>query len=104
VRGLHDLKSSRLKGHPGKPALRRVIALFPAGSNFRRPSGACAQKMLKSAHPMKRLWTPWRKTYIENHSKDDGCVFCNAQSATDSPDNLIVYRGERAFVILNRFT
>jgi ATP adenylyltransferase len=40
--------------------------------------------------------------YIEN-SKEDGCVFCNAQEQEDGAENLIAYRGERAYVILNRY-
>lgn len=31
------------------------------------------------------------------------CVFCEALGQTDSAENLIVARGEKAFVILNRF-
>lgn len=41
--------------------------------------------------------------YIEGHEKEDGCVFCNAQAKHDSAENLIAYRGERAYVILNRY-
>jgi len=42
--------------------------------------------------------------YIEsNNNKEAGCVFCNAQARTDSAENLIAHRGERAYVILNRF-
>ncbi len=41
--------------------------------------------------------------YIENHGKEDGCVFCKAAGAPDSSANLIVYRGQLAFVILNRY-
>jgi ATP adenylyltransferase len=41
--------------------------------------------------------------YINNHRKTDGCVFCHAQSQPDSAENLIAFRGERAYVILNRF-
>lgn len=52
---------------------------------------------------MNHLWSPWRMTYIENHTKEDGCVFCNAQAKEDSAENLIVFRGERAFVILNLY-
>ncbi len=52
---------------------------------------------------MKHMWSPWRMEYIENHGKADGCVFCKAVAAADSADNLIVYRGELAFVILNRY-
>ena len=52
---------------------------------------------------MKHLWSPWRMTYIESHNKEDGCVFCVAQSKTDSVENLIVFRGKNAYVILNRY-
>lgn len=40
--------------------------------------------------------------YIEN-SKVEGCIFCMAYDSEDGPDNLIAYRGERAYVILNRY-
>lgn len=52
---------------------------------------------------MNHLWSPWRMEYIENHRKEDGCVFCNAQAKEDSAENLIAHRGERAYVILNRY-
>jgi ATP adenylyltransferase len=41
--------------------------------------------------------------YIENHEKVDGCVFCIAQAKEDGAENLIAYRGEQAYVILNRY-
>ncbi len=52
---------------------------------------------------MKRLWTPWRMKYIAEHRKEPGCVFCNVQKQEDSAENLIVFRGSHAFVILNRY-
>ena len=53
---------------------------------------------------MDHLWSPWRMEYIESdNNKEAGCVFCNAQARTDSAENLIAHRGERAYVILNRF-
>ncbi len=52
---------------------------------------------------MNHLWSPWRMAYIENNTKVDGCVFCMMQEMEDSAENLIAYRGERAFVILNRY-
>ncbi|MBI3152575.1 MAG: HIT domain-containing protein [Chloroflexi bacterium] len=52
---------------------------------------------------MNHLWSPWRMTYIENHTKEDGCVFCNEQAKTDSAENLIAFRGTLAYVILNRY-
>ena len=41
--------------------------------------------------------------YIENSNKEAGCIFCNAQAKEDSAENLIAFRGERAYVILNRY-
>jgi len=52
---------------------------------------------------MKHIWSPWRMTYIENHSKENGCVFCKAVALEDNADNLIITRGDLAFVILNRY-
>jgi ATP adenylyltransferase len=40
--------------------------------------------------------------YME-HSKVEGCIFCMAQEMEDSAENLIAYRSERAYVILNRY-
>ena len=53
---------------------------------------------------MKRMSTPWRKAYIEGYEKEDGCIFCNALAKKkDSHKNLIVHRGQRAFVIVNLY-
>jgi ATP adenylyltransferase len=41
--------------------------------------------------------------YIENNNKVDGCVFCMMQELQDGPENLIAFRGEHSFVILNRY-
>jgi ATP adenylyltransferase len=42
-------------------------------------------------------------TYIQNNQHSADCVFCMALEQTDGPENLIVVRGARAFVILNRY-
>jgi ATP adenylyltransferase len=52
---------------------------------------------------MKRLFSPWRMKYIQKTVIEDGCIFCNALAKKDGPANLVLARGERAFVILNLF-
>ncbi len=41
--------------------------------------------------------------YIQNSRKDTGCVFCTALDQPDGLENLIVHRGQRAYIILNRY-
>ncbi len=41
--------------------------------------------------------------YIESNNKENGCIFCNAPEKKDSAENLIAFRGEHAYVILNRY-
>ncbi len=41
--------------------------------------------------------------YISTPKSDEGCIFCNGLKQEDGPDNLIIYRGSKAFVMLNRF-
>jgi ATP adenylyltransferase len=36
-------------------------------------------------------------------TKTAGCVFCDVQKETDGPGNLVILRGKRCFVILNRY-
>ncbi|MFH2102599.1 MAG: HIT domain-containing protein [Chloroflexota bacterium] len=50
---------------------------------------------------MRYLWAPWRMKYLEADS--EGCVFCRVLDQADGPGNLVVARGRRVFVILNRF-
>jgi len=49
-----------------------------------------------------RLWAPWRADFILS-PKEKGCVFCKRLKDKDSVKNLIVHRGQKAFVILNKF-
>ena len=49
------------------------------------------------------VWTPWRYCYITTAGKEPGCVFCNAAAAGDDERVLIVLRGVKNFVILNRY-
>src|SRR5581483_11391057 len=51
---------------------------------------------------VKQLWAPWRLEYVAAADEQEGCVFCLAE-AGDDEDRLVVHRGERAFVLLNKF-
>lgn len=52
---------------------------------------------------MKQLWAPWRLEYVASEKDKEGCVFCIPESTEEDDDRFIVYRGRRAFVIMNRF-
>ena len=52
---------------------------------------------------MDYLWTPWRYQYITKTAEPVACVFCEAVRSSDDKAWFIVHRGERNFVILNRF-
>ena len=53
---------------------------------------------------MQRLWSPWRLEYVTRTAGPDAgaCVFCAALDPA-SPSPLLVCRGDRAFVILNKY-
>ena len=54
---------------------------------------------------MHHIWSPWRMKYIEEIDTGDagGCIFCNKPKEAKDRENLIVHRGEKCFVILNKF-
>jgi ATP adenylyltransferase len=62
-----------------------------------------ATRLGKDAHTMKRLWTPWRMKFVQSQDPVTDCVFCRVLAQTSDQENLLVFRGVRAFVILNRY-
>lgn len=54
---------------------------------------------------MDYLWTPWRFQYMAEVSqgKQPECVFCDAIQRNCDEQTLVVYRGSKTFIILNRF-
>jgi ATP adenylyltransferase len=52
---------------------------------------------------MKRLWAPWRMKFVQSQGPSTKCVFCKVQAQTNDAGNLIIFRGQNAFVILNRY-
>jgi ATP adenylyltransferase len=54
-----------------------------------------------------RIWAPWRLKYVKGAKDNAGgeCIFCAkpGEGPEHDQENLIVHRGERCYVILNRF-
>jgi ATP adenylyltransferase len=49
------------------------------------------------------IWTPWRYEYVNSVDEREGCIFCDKPEDENDRENLIVFRGERCFAILNLF-
>ncbi len=54
---------------------------------------------------MERLWTPWRRAFIEADTSDRSseCFLCTKPAQHDDRANLIVMRSERAYALLNLY-
>jgi ATP adenylyltransferase len=54
---------------------------------------------------MDYLWTPWRYQYMKDAASGNQpeCIFCDAVARNKDAETLIVHRGAKSFVILNRF-
>jgi ATP adenylyltransferase len=48
------------------------------------------------------LFAPWRYEYLVSE-KSSVCVFCAAAAEPESDASLVVFRGKRVFVLLNRY-
>ncbi len=59
------------------------------------------------AEQSNNLWAPWRMEYIRSFSdeaKEEGCFLCRYFEQTDRDrDNHVIWRGQSAFVVMNRF-
>jgi ATP adenylyltransferase len=54
---------------------------------------------------MDYLWTPWRYQYMAQFAQGlaPECFFCEAVRVHKDEETLLVHRGTKAFIILNRF-
>jgi ATP adenylyltransferase len=53
---------------------------------------------------MDYLWSPWRYQYVAGSRPSSSCIFCDfAASPKNDRANLVVHRGERNLIVLNRF-
>ena len=51
---------------------------------------------------MKVIWAPWRMEYILSEKEKD-CIFCTKPKEKNDRDNLILYRAENIYVIMNKY-
>ena len=51
---------------------------------------------------MEKLWAPWRLEYITAESSGQ-CVFCLDDDLNLDAERLVLLRGERVFVVMNRY-
>lgn len=51
---------------------------------------------------MKIMWTPWRLDFILGQ-KSPGCIFCEKPRRERDRDDLILYRGREAYIIMNAY-
>jgi len=51
---------------------------------------------------MDYVWSPWRYRYVSQAGPGEECIFCQAAAGPDE-EHYILHRGNRNFVILNRF-
>jgi len=54
---------------------------------------------------MDYVWSPWRYQYMEQAKaeKQPDCFFCDAVARKDDSETLVVHRGAKSFIILNRY-
>ncbi len=51
---------------------------------------------------MKALWAPWRMEYIVSRKGKD-CILCVGPAMQNDRDNLVLYRGRKVFVMMNKY-
>ena len=52
---------------------------------------------------MDRLWSPWRYQYVTRSGSGAACIFCSTPAEQLDDANFILHRGQRNFVLLNRY-
>jgi ATP adenylyltransferase len=52
---------------------------------------------------MDHIWSPWRYRYIASAERKNSCIFCEIKTGQDDANNLVLFRGELVFVVLNLF-
>ena len=74
-------------------------------SNFQKRSVGL-RTLLCTFASMERLWSPWRSHFIETHDeipKDPSPFLVAWEEPEQDAENMMLYRGDRAFIILNKY-
>ena len=61
-------------------------------------------RLIELVSDTKNLWAPWRMEYIRAPKpSNNNCIFCEKLNSDKDDDNLIIYRGEKSFILLNLY-
>lgn len=52
---------------------------------------------------MRQLWAPWRMAYIDQDSREAGCIFCSKFQSRDRRENLLLALTRHSMVMLNKY-
>lgn len=52
---------------------------------------------------MQQLWAPWRMAYIEDGTKEPGCIFCTKYLQSDLRAALVLTHSRHAVVMMNKY-
>ena|ERR1022692_201017 len=52
---------------------------------------------------MDRVWSPWRYRYVSHEPDDSGCIFCDIAKSDEDRENLVLYRGQLCYALLNLY-
>jgi ATP adenylyltransferase len=84
---------------------RSNILLAPTARAFPGAPASAPAGFPADCLRVERIWAPWRLEYVKDASRDaaEACLFCATAAEEDDEANLIVHRGDRCFVILNKY-
>jgi len=52
---------------------------------------------------VKQIWAPWRIEYILEQKNKDECFICKILKEKKDKENLILFRGKKALVLINKY-
>jgi ATP adenylyltransferase len=52
---------------------------------------------------MEQIWAPWRMDYLRSESRPESCFFCTTGANSSEETDLVVWRGDTVYALLNRY-